>query len=254
VSALFREDHSILDFIDAPFTYLNEPLANHYGIAGVKGEAFQRVDLTGTQRSGILTQGSILIVSSYPTRTSVVTRGKWVLENLLGSGPPPPPPGVPTLAEGEIGTSASLRQKMEQHRANPACAACHLQMDAIGFGLENYDAAGAWRTQDGTFPIDASGTLPGGVTFEGAQGLKKVLRSKAERFARNFVQELMTYALGRGLEPFDKPTVDGIVADLAAHDYRFSRLVTDIVNSNPFLMKDAEITKQATAADRGKEK
>jgi hypothetical protein len=254
VSAMFREDHSILDFIDAPFTYLNGPLANHYGIAGVKGEAFQQVDLTGTPRSGILTQGSILIVSSYPTRTSVVTRGKWVLENLLGSGPPPPPPGVPTLAEGEIGSSASLRRKMEQHRANPACAACHLQMDAIGFGLENYDAAGAWRTQDGKFPIDASGTLPGGVTFEGAQGLKKVLRSKADRFARNFVQELMTYALGRGLEPFDKPTVDGIVADLAARDYRFSRLVTDIISSNPFLMSSGEITKPATAADRGKEK
>jgi hypothetical protein len=240
VTAMFREDWSILDFIDAPFTYLNGPLARHYGIEGVNGEEFRRVELTDSQRSGILTQGAILTVSSYPTRTSVVTRGKWVLENLLGTPPPPPPPNVPVLADQDIGTSASLREKMEQHRANPACAVCHLQMDPIGFGLENYDPSGAWRTHDGKFLIDASGTLPGGKSFNGAKGLEELLKSKSDLFAHNFTEKLMTYALGRGVERFDKSTVDGIVEDAAAHNYRFSTLVMDIVNSKPFLMRGAE--------------
>jgi mono/diheme cytochrome c family protein len=240
VSAMFRENRGILDFIDAPFTYLNGPLARHYGIEGINGEEFRRVELTDSPRSGILTQGAILTVSSYPTRTSVVTRGKWVLENLLGTPPPPPPPDVPTLAEQDIGESASLREKMEQHRANPACAVCHLPMDPIGFGLENYDASGAWRTHDGKFMIDASGTLPGGRSFNGAKGLEAILKSKSDLFVRNFTEKLMTYALGRGVEPFDKSTVDGIVADAAAHNYRFSTLVMDIVKSKPFLMRSAE--------------
>ena len=237
VAAMFREDRNILDFIDAPFTYLNAPLAAHYGIAGVKGEDFRRVELTGPQRSGLLTQGSILTASSYQTRTSVVTRGKWVLENLLGSAPPPPPPDVPTLVENDIGSSASLRQKMEQHRANPSCMVCHIQMDPIGFGLENYDAAGAWRTHDGKFPVDASGTMPDGKSFEGAQGLKQILKSKSDLFTRNFTEKLMTYALGRGVERFDKPAINSIITDTASHDYRFSVLVNDIVNSKPFLMR-----------------
>jgi hypothetical protein len=249
VAAMFREDHSILDFIDAPFTYLNGPLANHYGIPGIKGEAFQRVDLKGTNRGGVLTQGSVLIVSSYPTRTSVVTRGRWVLDNFLGSAPPPPPPGVPALVEGDIGTTASLRQKMEQHRANPACAVCHLQMDPIGFGLENYDASGAWRTHDGKFPIDASGTLPDGESFSGALGLEHVLRAKSQKFAQHFTEELMTYALGRGLEQYDQPMVDRIVADDAAHDYRFSRLVSDIVNSRAFRMRGADPAAKSTTEE-----
>ena len=240
VTAIFRENRGILDFIDAPFTYLNGPLARHYGIEGVKGEEFRRVELTGSQRSGILTQGAILTVSSYPTRTSVVTRGKWVLENLLGTPPPPPPPDVPVLAEQDIGTSASLREKMEQHRANPACAVCHLPMDPIGFGLENFDASGAWRTHDGKFVIDASGTLPGGKSFNGAKGLEAILKSKSDLFARNFTEKLMTYALGRGVERFDQSTVDAIVADAATHNYRFSTLVMDVVNSKPFLMRGAE--------------
>ena len=244
VAAMFHEDRSVLDFIDAPFTYLNGPLARHYGIEGVKGEEFRRVELTGSQRGGILTQGSILTVSSYPTRTSVVTRGKWVLENLLGTPPPPPPPDVPALAEQEIGASASLREQMEQHRANPACAVCHLQMDPIGFGLENYDASGEWRTHDGKFLIDASGILPGGKSFTGAKGLEELLKSKSDLFVHNFTEKLMTYALGRGVERFDKPTVDRIVDDAAAHNYRFSTLVMDIVQSKPFLMRTAEGTKQ----------
>jgi len=240
VTAMFREDRSILDFIDAPFTYLNAPLARHYGIEGVNGEEFRRVELTDSQRGGILTQGAILTVSSYPTLTSVVTRGKWVLENLLGTPPPPPPPNVPALADADLGTAASLREKMEQHRANPACAVCHLRMDPIGFGLENYDPSGAWRTHDGKFPIDASGTLPGGKTFNGAKGLEELLKSKSDLFTHNFVEKLMTYALGRGVERFDRSTVDGIVQDAAAHNYRFSTLVMDIVNSKPFLMRGAE--------------
>jgi mono/diheme cytochrome c family protein len=239
-TAMFRENRSILDFIDAPFTYLNGPLARHYGIEGVNGEEFRRIELTDPQRSGILTQGAILTVSSYPTRTSVVTRGKWVLENLLGTPPPPPPPDVPALAEQDIGSSASLREKMEQHRANPACAVCHLQMDPIGFGLENYDASGAWRTHDGKFVIDASGTLAGGRSFDGAKGLEALLKSKSDLFTRNFTEKLMTYALGRGVERFDKSTVDGIVADAAAHNYHFSILVMDIVNSKAFLMRNSE--------------
>ena len=244
VAAIFHEDRSILDFIDAPFTYLNGPLARHYGIQGVDGEAFQRVELKDSQRGGVLTQGSVLIASSYPTRTSVVTRGKWVLENLLGTPPPPPPPNVPVLAEGEIGASASLREKMEQHRANPSCAVCHLQMDPIGFGLENFDASGAWRTHDGKFPIDASGSLPGGKPFNGAKGLEDVLKSKSDLFVKNFTEKLMTYALGRGVERFDQSTLNGIVADAGAHNYRFSTLVMDIVNSKPFLMRSGEGVKQ----------
>jgi mono/diheme cytochrome c family protein len=240
VTAVFHEDRSILDFIDAPFTYLNGPLARHYGIEGVNGEALRRVELTNSQRSGILTQGAILAVSSYPTRTSVVTRGKWVLENLLGTPPPPPPPNVPALKDQDIGTAASLREKMEQHRANPACAVCHLRMDPIGFGLENYDPSGAWRTHDGKFLIDASGTLPGGKSFNGAKGLEEVLKSESDLFTHNFTEKLLTYALGRGVERFDKSTVDGIVEDVAAHNYRFSTLVMDIVNSKPFLMRSAE--------------
>jgi mono/diheme cytochrome c family protein len=243
VAAMFRENRSILDFIDAPFTYLNGPLARHYGIEGVNGEEFRRVELADSQRGGILTQGAILTVSSYPTRTSVVTRGKWVLENLLGTPPPPPPPDVPVLAEQDIGASASLREKMEQHRANAACAVCHLPMDPIGFGLENFDASGAWRTHDGKFLIDASGTLPGGKSFNGAKGLEALLKSKSDLFARNFTEKLMTYALGRGVERFDQPTVDSIVRDAAAHNYRFSTLVMDVVDSKSFLMRSAEGTK-----------
>jgi hypothetical protein len=237
---IIRQNRSILDFIDAPFTWLNGPLAAHYGISGVKGEDFRRVPLDGAQRSGLLTQASVLIASAYPTRTSVVTRGKWVLENLLGTPPPPPPPDVPALAEAGIGTDASLRTKMEQHRANPSCAVCHVAMDPLGFGLENYDASGAWRTRDGSFPIDASGALPGGQSFDGAAGLKRVLKTSADQFSRNLTEKLMTFALGRGVENFDRLAVDHIAGDLAAHDYRFSRLVLDIVKSDAFQMRGAQ--------------
>jgi len=165
---IMREDRSILDFIDGPYSFLNERLAWHYGIPGIKGTEFRKVDLTGTGRSGILTQASVLEVSSYGNRTSVVLRGKWILDNILNSPPPPPPANVPSLDEDAVGSSGSLRQQMEQHRKNAVCASCHSRMDPLGFGFENFDAVGTWRTLDGKFPIDASGVLPDGKTFRGA--------------------------------------------------------------------------------------
>lgn len=240
VSAIIREDRSILDFIDAPFTYLNGPLARHYGIAGVDGEPFQRVELDGEQRGGLLTQGAILTVSSYPTRTSPPVRGKWVLDILLGTPPPPPPPDVPVLDESKLAEAQSLRDRMERHRKDPSCSACHNLMDPIGFGLESYDAVGAWRTLDGKFPIDTSGTLPDGRSFRGAKDLKQILKGQSDTFARNLTRKLLTYALGRGLERYDGAAVDRICSQAAANNYRFSALVLEIVNSKPFQMRSAD--------------
>ena len=234
--AIMREDRSLLDFLDARFTYLNGPLARHYGIPGVNGEGFRRVDITTNQRGGVLSQASVLTLSSYATRTSPVLRGKWVLENLLGTPPPPPPPDVPALKEENLGTEASVRQRLEQHRANPACAVCHNQMDPIGFGLENYDASGAWREKEGQFPIDSSGKLPGGAPFNGPAELKQVLASQRDLFVRNVTEKMLTYALGRGLESYDAPAVDHIMKDVASNQYRFSSLVSGIVKSEPFQM------------------
>ncbi|MEO8127071.1 MAG: DUF1592 domain-containing protein [Bryobacteraceae bacterium] len=238
--AVVREDRSILDFLDGRFTFVNGILARHYGIPGIKGEAFQRVDLDGDQRSGVMTQGSILTLSSYANRTSPVIRGKWVLENLLGTSLPPPPPDVAALQEANLGTEASLRQRLEQHRANATCAVCHNQMDPIGFGLENYDAAGAWRTHDGKFPIDSSGVLPDGTAVNGPKNLKEILRGRSDGFSRNFAEKLLTYALGRGLEPYDRAAVNQIVENAAAKDHRFSAYVMEIVNSKPFQMRRGE--------------
>jgi hypothetical protein len=237
LEAMIREDRSILDFLDAPFTFVNGPLARHYGITGVDGEEFQRVSLTGTRRAGLLTQGSVLTVSSYATRTSPVLRGKWVLENLLGAPPPQPPDDVPELEESQVGESASLRQQLEQHRAAAACAVCHDQIDPIGFGLENYDAVGAWRTHDGKIPIDASGTLPDGSSFRGAQELVAVLKGQSGAFARNLSEKMLTYALGRGLETYDSAAMEQIRRNLAADGYRFSTLVLETVKSTPFQMR-----------------
>ena len=244
--AVMREDRSVVDFLDGPFSYLNERLAKYYGIKGVEGSRFRRVALTGDQRSGVLTQGSILTVSSYPTRTSPVIRGKWILENFLAAPPPPPPPNVPELKTEEIGATASMRQQLEQHRANPACASCHARMDAIGFSLENYDAIGRWRTQDGKFPIDASGTL-NGVQLNGPADLKALLRSRQDEFIGCLTEKLLTYGLGRGLERADKPVVRSISRNLARDDYRFSSLVMGIVESLPFQMRRAPAPKGPTA-------
>jgi hypothetical protein len=234
---LLHNDGSILDLIDGKYTFLNERLAAHYGIPGVKGTAFRKVDLTGTNRSGVLTQGSVLTVSSYATRTSPVLRGKWVLENFLNAPPPPPPPDVPSLNDAAVGSSVSLRQQLEQHRANPVCASCHTRMDPLGFGLENYDAVGSWRDKDGNVAIDSSGVLPDGRTFRGTDGLKAILRSDREAFANGMASKLLTYALGRGIESYDRPVIGEIVQRLPATDYRFSSLVLEIVNSFPFQMQ-----------------
>ena len=234
------QNRSILDFLDAKYTFLNERLARHYKIPGVTGPEFRKVDLTGTTRGGLLTEAGVLTVSSYGNRTSPVLRGKWVLENILNAPPPPPPADVPLLDEAAVGTSASLRQQMEQHRANALCASCHSRMDPLGFALENYDAVGAWRTQDGKFTIDASGKLPDGRSFQGVDELKAILKSEPNSFAGALTEKLLTYALGRGLEPYDRPAVKTIVARLSADQYRFSTLVLEIVKSLPFQMRKAD--------------
>ena len=240
IEDIVRNDRSILDLLDAKYTFVNERLARFYGIPGVTGPEFRRVDVSGMERGGgILSQASILTISSYSTRTSPVLRGKWILENLLNAPPPAPPPGVPTLDESKSGQTASLRMQMEEHRTNPTCASCHSRMDPLGFGLENFNAIGAWRTEDGKFPVDASGTLPDGRTFRTPAELKVLLRQDRDVFARALTEKLLIYALGRGVERYDRPTVTEIVAKLPSQDYRFSTLVSGIVNSLPFQMRSA---------------
>ena len=238
--AVLQEDRSILDFLDGKYTFLNQGLAEFYGIPGVRGNEFRRVALDGVQRSGVLTQASVLTVSSYPTRTSPVIRGKWVLENLLNAPPPPPPANVPALLDGEVGTKVSLREQLEKHRANPVCASCHSKMDPLGFGLENYDGIGRWRTVDGSFPIDSSGTLPSGKSFTTPAQMKEILRSNPDAFSQCLSEKMLTYALGRGLERYDRPAVKKIIEQLAANDFRFDVLVSGIVESLPFQMRRGE--------------
>jgi hypothetical protein len=228
------QDLSLLEFLNAKYTFANERLAKFYGIEGVTGKEFRKVDLTGTPRGGVLTQASVLTVSSYPNRTSVVIRGKWVLENLLNAPPPPPPPDVPGLDESKLGVTASLRQQMEIHRANPICASCHTKMDPLGFGLENFNAIGKYRTNDGAFPIDPAGTLPDGRAFKSATELEELVAARPQAFAECVTEKMLTYALGRGLERYDRPIVHQIVTRLSASDYRFSRLIQEVVNSLPF--------------------
>jgi hypothetical protein len=234
VEHVIRDDRSILDFIDGKYSFLNERLARHYGVPNVSGPEFRRVELAGLPRGGVLTQGSVLTVSSYATRTSPVLRGKWILDNLLATPPPDPPPDVPNLDETTIGTSASMREQLEAHRKNAICASCHRRMDPLGFGLENFDAVGAWRTKDGNFPVDASGTLPDGRAFTGPEELMTILRKDQDAFARALTGKLLTYAVGRGLERYDQKTVKEIAARLPAQQYRFSALVLEIVKSLPF--------------------
>ena len=240
LESVIREDRSILDLLDGKYAFLNERLARHYGIPGVQGQEFRRVDLAGTPRGGVLTQGSVLTVSSYSTRTSPVLRGKWVLDNLLAAPPPAPPAGVPRLDESTVGVDRSLRQQMEAHRTNATCAACHVRMDPLGFGLENFDAVGAWRTQDGKFPVDATGALPDGRTFSGPEELEAVLRQDKDAFTRALTEKLLTYALGRGLERYDRRTVKAIAQRVAESDYRFSVLVMEIAQSLPFQMRKGD--------------
>jgi hypothetical protein len=239
IGAIIKEDRSILVFLDADFTFVNERLARHYGIAGVKGPDFRRVKVPEA-RGGVLTQASILTVTSNPTRTSPVKRGKWVLETLLNAPPPPPPPDAGELREDKQAVlSGSLRKRMEMHRAKAICASCHQRMDPLGFGLENFDGIGAWRDKDGKFPIDASGMLPGGQTFEGPKGLRQVLLKKQAEFRRCLAEKMLTYALGRGLEAYDKCAVDDITAAVARDGNRFSSLMIAVVQSEPFQMRRA---------------
>ena len=239
-----KEDRPVTDLLDADFTFLNEKLARWYDIDGVKGDEFRRVALPkDSPRGGVLTQGSVLLATSTPTRTSPVLRGKWVLEQILGTPPPPPPPDVPPLTEQkQVDQTASLRQRFEQHRAAADCAGCHAKMDPMGFALENFDATGKWRETDGKFPIDASGELTNGTTFSGPRELKQVLRSN-RNFVRGLTQKMMIYALGRGLEYYDKCACDAVIAQAAKDGNRFSTLVTGIVTSDPFLKRKREIAK-----------
>jgi len=255
LESIIREDRSVLDLVSADYTFLNERLAKHYNINDsngnrigdpkpakpgqpIRGDAFVRVTLQDGERGGILTQGSVLTVTSNPTRTSPVKRGRWVLEQILGQPPPPPPPNVPELEESAKAlATGSLRQRMEQHRSNPACANCHTRMDAIGFALENFNAVGAWRTKDGSFDIDPGGTLPDGTTIKGVADLKKAILAKKDLFARCVIEKMLIYAVGRGLEPYDDRAVDKALSGLSKNGYKFSALVAEVVKSDPFRLR-----------------
>ena len=239
VESVMRENRSVLDLLTADYTFVNERLARHYGITGITGSHFRRVTLPDDTRRGLLGHGSILAATAYPTRTSPVLRGKWVLENLLGTPPPLPPPDVPSLEEttGE-GRPLSMREAMEQHRANPVCASCHQLMDPPGFALEQFDAVGKHRTHnEANAPIDASGVLPDGTAFEGAAGLRDALLQRPDLFVSTLTEKLMTYALGRGVEHYDAPAIRAIVRDAERDDSRFSSIILGIVRSVPFQMR-----------------
>ena len=255
VESVFREDRSVLDLIDADYTFLNSPLANHYGIMdtqgnwrgqknpvpggeAIKGRSFRRVKIQGNSRGGVLSHASVLTVTSNPTRTSPVKRGRWVLEQILGTPPPPPPPDVPELEEeGEAVHGSTLRERLEQHRADPACANCHAKMDPIGFALENYNAIGAFRWKDGELSIDTTAKLPDGTILRGVADLKQVVKDRKQQFLRCLTEKMLTYALGRGLEYYDRSAVDKIVAQLEAEGYRSSVMITEIVKSDPFRLR-----------------
>ena len=246
--AIRQDNRSILEFLDADFSFLNERLATLYGIDGVKGSEFRRVTFKNRERGGLLTQGSVLTITSNPTRTSPVKRGKWVMETLLGAPPPPPPPNVPELKiDKDHPLTGTLRQRMEQHRANPACSSCHERMDDIGFGLENFDAIGRWRTHEGQAVLDTTGNLSATQAFNGPAELKQLLQEKRRgEFVRCLTEKMLTYALGRGLEYYDRCAVERILEKLPAGDYRFAVLVEEIVNSVPFQKRRGEGKRQLT--------
>jgi cytochrome c5 len=237
---MLREDRSVLDLLNANYTFLNERLARHYGIPNVYGSHFRRVILADEDRKGLLGQGSVLTVTSYPNRTSPTIRGKWVLENILGTPPPSPPPNAPSLKDTAETQDLTMRQRMEQHRANPACASCHAQMDPLGFALENFDAIGKWRiaTETNT-TIDASGTLPDGSKFKGPGEFQRLLLQHPQQLVTTVTEKLLTYALGRGVEYYDAPAVRKITRDAASSEYRWSSLIMGIVTSTPFQMRNS---------------
>jgi mono/diheme cytochrome c family protein len=246
--SVMREDRSVVDLLTADYTFVDERLAKHYGITGVYGSHFRRVTLVDDARRGLLGQGSVLTVTSHGNRTSPVVRGKWVLDNLLGSPPPPPPPNVPPLDEGEGVAPKAMRERMEQHRRSPACAGCHKIMDPIGLALENFDAVGAWRTADGATPIDASGQLSDGTAIDGPVSLRNALLRRREVFIRTVTEKLLTYALGRSLDFHDMPAVRSIVRESAHHEHRWSSIVLGVVRSAPFQMRTAPATRASALA------
>jgi hypothetical protein len=241
--SMLHENHSVLDLLNADYTFMNERLARHYGIPNIYGSHFRRVTVNDENRKGLLGQASILMVTSYGNRTSPTLRGKWLLDNLLGAPPPPPPPNVPSLTDRNAdGKILSIRQQMEEHRANPACATCHKLMDPLGFALENFDAIGHWRDSSGpnNTPIDSSGVLPDGTKFQGPAELREILLSRPEQFVTAVTQKLLTYALGRGLEYYDGPAVRKIVREAAISNYRWSDLILAVAKSDPFAKRKAD--------------
>jgi hypothetical protein len=246
VDSVLRDNRSVLELLSANYTYVNERLAKHYGIANVHGDDFRRISFPpGSPRGGLLGQGALLTITSYANRTSPVNRGKWVLENLLSAPPPPPPPNVPALKlEGsDPGKTLTMRDAMIQHRASPACASCHSRMDPIGFALENFDAIGQWRDHDGDNSIDASGAFPDGAKFEGTAGLKAALLSHPEEFVLTVAEKLLMYAAGRNVQYYDQPAIRAITQDAARDNYAFASLVLGVVKSAPFQMREVQVAK-----------
>jgi len=241
--SIVREDRSVVDLLGANYTFLNDRLARHYGIPNVYGSQFRKVTLAdNSMRGGLLGQGSILTVTSYANRTSPVLRGKWILENILGTPPPPPPGNVPPLGDNPpVGKLPTMRERMAQHRTNAACSSCHQLMDPIGLSVENFDAVGRWRNRDtDDSQVDATGSLPSGVTFTGVDGLKKALLDHPDAFVATASEKLLTYAVGRGLDYYDAPTVRAIVRDARNKNYRFSSLIGGVVKSTPFQMRRSQ--------------
>ncbi len=238
LASVIREDRSVLDLLRAEYTYLDGRLAKHYGIGNAYGSRFRRIALgPDSKRGGLLRHGSVLTVTSYPTRTSPVIRGKWILENVLGMPPPPPPADVPELQDNTVSGGLSVRERLAEHRANPACASCHDPMDPLGFALENFDAVGRWRVADGGEPIDPSAVLADGTRVAGVAGLEEALLERPELFATALAEKLLTFALGRGVEHFDAPAIRRVVRDASDSDYRFSSLILGIARSTPFQMR-----------------
>jgi hypothetical protein len=251
--SIVREDHSVIDLLNADYTFVNERLAQHYGIPNVYGSQFRRVRLTNENRRGLLGQGSILTVTSYPNRTSPVLRGKWILENILGTPPPAPPPNVPALKENSEGSKPlTMRALLDLHRQNATCATCHKILDPLGFSLENFDAIGQWRTTEAGGPVDASGELADGTKVDGPRALRNAILSRQQQFVETLTEKLLTYALGRGLEYHDMPVVRSIAHDAAANDYRFSAILLGIVGSVPFSMKRSSDMAQPLQAAAGR--
>jgi hypothetical protein len=246
--SIMREDRSVMDLLNADYTFVNERLARHYGMPNVYGNHFRRISLTDDARKGLLGKAGLLTVTSYPNRTSPVLRGRWLLDNILGAPPPPPPPDVPALQENTGGRPRSIREQMETHRKNPSCAVCHVRMDPLGFSLENFDALGKWRTSIDAMPIDVSAALPDGTKFDGMAGLRQLLAAHQEDFARTFTQKLLGYALGRSVEAADFPAIRQITRNAAAGGYRWSSLIMGVVKSAPFTMSTTRGSQETAAS------